>query len=305
MKIGIALKIVLLKSVLLFPVAGAALILPVFNRNPERIEELSQATQMVKTQSKQSSVAKERPSIMKQEMKQETDLEDLFKEKYVAMEEKEERKEGALEKISESDKGIFAKTNASFTLEEQATMDYHRAVEYFEKKDFIKAEAILLEVLKEAPRYYDARIALINFYLKEERLESAEMVLLEGLKLDESHPDFLRLMAMVHDRKGSPDKALALLIKVQGRYQQDRNYVAFLGYIYQQTGQYALARQQYLRLLEGEPKNSLWLLGITVALDAEGQLDAALKGYQRLVAEGNIDQNILEYVQKRIDVLKG
>ena len=288
MNIDIVLKVILLKSALFLPFSVAAWTVS------ERVVELSQESPIM---------AKQADPVMDEEMppvmKKWTDQKEFFSDNKVAKEEE------FIKKAPDSDKGLFEKTRSSFTLEEHVAMEHQRALQFFDKKDLIKAEAILIEILDQMPRYHESRIELANFYLKEERVEAAETILLEGLKLDENHPDFLRLMAMVQDRKGEPDKALAFLVKVKDSRKQDKNYIAFLGHIYQQTGRYSLARQQYFRLLEMEPKNPLWLLGVSIALDAEGQRDAALEGYQRLTAEGNIDPSVLKYVQDRIDILKG
>jgi len=289
MNIDIALKIILLKIALLFPFGLEAWTVS------ERIVELSQESETVAKHIEPETVSDETPAVMKKW----SGRKELFKEEALS------RQEDNVKKSPDLEKGVFEKTRASFTLEEHVAMEHQRALQFFDKKDFIKGEAILIEILDQTPRHHESRIELANFYLKEERVEAAETILLEGLKLDENHPDFLRLMAMVHDRKGEPDKALAFLVKVKDSRKQDRNYIAFLGHIYQQTGRYSLARQQYFRLLEMEPKNPLWLLGVSIALDAEGQRNAALEGYQRLTAEGNIDPSILKYVQDRIDILKG
>ncbi len=259
----------------------------------ERIVELSQENSATMRHTEPTTMVEEEATPLK------LDEPKVFFKEHSTLE------EGAFKKTPGSEKGVFEKTHASFTLEEHVALEHRRALQYFDKKEFIKAEALLIEVLDQMPRYHHSRIELANFYLKEDRLDAAETVLLEGLKLDENHPDFLRLMAMVHDRKGDPDKALAFLVKVKDSRKQDKSYIAFLGHIYQQTGRYSLARQQYFRLLEIDPKNPLWLLGVSIALDAEGQRDAALEGYQRLTAEGNLEPGILEYVQNRINILKG
>lgn len=200
---------------------------------------------------------------------------------------------------------IFEKTRSTLTAEEQAATDYEYALEHFGAGDNSEAEKVLIKALNHKPNHHASRIELATLYLKKERLEEAEQVLQEGLRIDENHPDFLKLMAILHDKREEPEKALTLLVKVKDSKRHDKNYVAFLGHIYQQTGQYSLARQQYFRLLQSEPKNPIWLLGVSIALDAEGQRDAALEGYYQLKKEGKIDPKILKYVQDRIKILKG
>lgn len=199
----------------------------------------------------------------------------------------------------------FEKRETTLTTEEEASSDFRQALKYRENGETLQAERLLKSALMQMPTHHAARVELATLYLKRNHLEETEMLVSEGLRLDENNPDFLRLMAMVYDRREDPEKALALLAKVKDSRKQDKNYVAFLGHIYQQTGRFALARQQYYRLLQEEPENSLWLLGVSIALDAEGQKAAALEGYRKITADGSLDPQVLQYVHDRIKVLKG
>lgn len=198
----------------------------------------------------------------------------------------------------------FEKRETPLTTDEEASEDYRQALKYRDNGEFLQAERLLKAVLAEMPTHHAARAELTTLYLKRNQLDDTEMLLSEGLRLDENNPDFLRLMAVIYDKREEPDKALALLVKIKDS-RKDKKYVAFLGHIYQQTGRFALARQQYYRLLQEEPENPLWLLGVSLALDAEGQKEAALEGYRKITSDGNMDPHVLQYVQERIKALKG
>ncbi len=200
--------------------------------------------------------------------------------------------------------GLFEKRETTLTAEEAAVGDYRQALNHRDNGEFLQAERLLKTALTQMPTHHPTRVELATLYLKRNQLDEAEMLLSEGLRLEENNPDFLRLMAVMYDKKEEPDKALVLLVKVKDS-RKDKNYVAFLGHIYQQTGRFALARQQYYRLLQEEPENPLWLLGVSLALDAEGQKEAALEGYRKITADGSLEPHVLEYVQDRIQVLKG
>ncbi len=199
----------------------------------------------------------------------------------------------------------FEKREAQLSIEEEASSDYRQALKCRENGEFLQAEKYLQTALMQMPTHHAARVELATLYLKRNQLEETEMLMSEGLRLDENNPDFLRLLAMVYDRREDPDKALALLIKVKDSRKQDKNYVAFLGHIYHQTGRFQLARQQYYRLLQEEPENPLWLLGVSIALDGEGQKEAALEGYRKITGDGSLDPHVLQYVSERIKALKG
>ncbi len=150
-----------------------------------------------------------------------------------------------------------------------------------------------------------SRVELATLYLQQNHLDVAQTLLSETLLMDEYHPESLRLMALIADRKQEPEKALEFLSKVKTHQRQEREYVSFLAYLYQKTGQYDLAKQHYFRLLENDPQNPAWVLGLSMALESCGQRESALEGYKRLSHQPDIDPNIVKYAKERILVLKG
>ncbi|MBP6103635.1 MAG: tetratricopeptide repeat protein [Gammaproteobacteria bacterium] len=199
----------------------------------------------------------------------------------------------------------FEKRPAQLSVAEEMNVDYKRALYHYAKGNDVKAEPLFLRVLSERLDYHPARVALATLYLQQKKLDLAQNLLLEGLLLDEYHPDFLRLVAYIHDRRQAPEKALELLTKVRNHQRQDKHYISFLGYIYQKTGHYDLARQQYFRLLEKEPYDPAWLLGLSIALESEGERESALEGYKRLSDKMGVDPNIVKYAKERMLALKG
>lgn len=199
----------------------------------------------------------------------------------------------------------FDKKPTQLTEDEKTSADYRSAMAALNKGEENIAENLFLKNLATSIDHHASRVELAKLYLKRNRNDEAEILLEEGLRISENFPHFLRLMAVVYDRKNDSEKALSYLMKVPESKRQDTTYVALLAHAYQKTGQYALARQQYYRLLQNEPRNALWLLGVSIALESEGQREAALEGYQKLNHEGNMDPQVLNYVRDRIKALKG
>lgn len=198
----------------------------------------------------------------------------------------------------------FEKKLSSLTMDEQNSHEFRKAIAYKNEGKQFEAEMHFVDILKLQPAHQSARAELAQIFLKTNRDFEAGNLLEEGLMQSENNPEFLRLMSIVHERKNEPQKALTLLLKVPESYKQNKDYIALLGHVYQQTGRYALARQQYFRLMQREPKNPIWLLGVSIALEAEGSKEAALEGYKKLKKE-NIDTGVLKYVEERIEKLAG
>jgi len=208
-------------------------------------------------------------------------------------------------KLKEETSHRFQKKNSHLSKKETIEVNFWRAMGYLKQKDSVSAEDLFITNLNQFSKHHPSRIELVSIYLKSEDFEKAEIYLSEGLRGDSQNPDFLRLMATLHNVKGEPEKALPLLLKIKEPHVHQKNYLVLLGHVYQQLGHSTLARKQYFRLLNAEPNNPLWLLGITMSLDSEGQKEPALEGYRRLVKEGSIDPQILQYVRERINALKG
>lgn len=206
---------------------------------------------------------------------------------------------------TEKDAPVFHKKNTELTSTEKVQGNYWRAVDCLNNQEPVEAENLLLSNLNILPKHHPSRSELATLYLKNEQLAEAEEILKTGLRLDPKETSFLKLMAVLEEKKGDPEKALGFLVKVKDYRVQDKNYVALLGHLYQETGNYGLARSQYLRLIEAEPNNPVWLLGVTVSWDAEGNRKEALAGYHRLDKGGKLDPKILSYVRERIKALKG
>ena len=199
----------------------------------------------------------------------------------------------------------FEKKQSVVSSEEQSQTNYKKAEYFFQKKDFAKAEYFLNQILDQQCDYHLARSLLAKVYLEQRKLEDAKNCLVEGLNLDEHQTDFLRLLAVVHDRLEESEKALSVLLKVKNDSRTDRKYMSFLAYLYQKTGRYDLAKQQYFRLLEQEPTNAHWMLGVSVAFDSEGQKPEAALWYQKLTLSENIDPLVKQYAENRLRILKG
>ena len=190
------------------------------------------------------------------------------------------------EAISQSKETFqFEKKLSSLTTDEQNSHEFRKAIACKTEGKQLEAEMHFVDILKLQPAHQSARIELAQIYLKTNRDFEAGNLLEEGLMQAENNPEFLRLMSIVHERKNEPQKALTLLLKVPESYKQNKDYIALLGHVYQQTGRYGLARQQYFRLMQREPKNPIWLLGVSIALEAEGSKEAALEGYKKLKKE--------------------
>jgi len=199
----------------------------------------------------------------------------------------------------------FEKKLAKLSDEEQADSDYSQALEWINQDMESKAEHLLEESLNRCPDHVSTRTELARLYLKKNRDVDAEMILSEGLKLSGDRAEFLKFMAMVMERKNEFTEAIAYLNKMPSKKKNEKEIIALFGHIHHRAGNFASARQEYSRLLRAEPANPLWVLGLTMALDGQGNHVAALEGYRRVRGNPNIETALLQYIEERILALKG
>jgi len=201
--------------------------------------------------------------------------------------------------------GVFEKKAPSLEPEEIASKDFHAALKLMNSGSTFQGEQKLVSALRQHPEYKAARVQLATLYLKQDRELEAEICLKEGLEKIEDDPELLRLQAILHERKNEPGQALLCLDKMPDSVKSHKTIVALKGNLYQQVGQYKEARQQYMRLLKVEPHNVAWLLGLSIALDSEGESESAIEGYKQLRIRNGLEPDILEYVEGRLSALKG
>lgn len=206
--------------------------------------------------------------------------------------------------ISKMSGSNFQKMSAELSEEEQAIVDYSEALEAIRLGQDVKAQKILEGNIARFPIHSMSRAELAKLYLKQHRDLDAEVVLEEGLRLSEKHPEFLKLMAITYERRGELNKSMDYLSKIPLDQQNDCEVVAMWAHIYQNLGHYSKARSQYQRLIQFESNNPLWTLGLAMAYDSEGNKKSALEKYEQLQSAGGVDSKIMHYVQERIASLK-
>lgn len=195
---------------------------------------------------------------------------------------------------------VFEKKLAILNDDEKSMEDYAKALEYVNSGQDEKAQQYLEKSLAAFPMHTQSRVELARIYLKYHRDLDAQSTLEEGLRLSETNADFLKMMAVIHERRGEPKVALNYLTKIPIEKQKDKNTVALMGHMYQRVGSFGKAKEQYARLMEFEPHNPLWLLGMAIALDSQGNKKSALEHYKRIQEDPSIDYKLLKYVENRV-----
>ncbi|AGH47406.1 hypothetical protein C427_5309 [Paraglaciecola psychrophila 170] len=91
----------------------------------------------------------------------------------------------------------------------------------------------------------------------------------------------------------------------QPNREDQTEYLAYRAALAQQLKQTKLAKKDYQTLTKIESDNAKWWLGLAVAKDQLGEINMAIKSYNKASSLGQLQGSVNEFIQQRITVLAG
>ncbi len=190
----------------------------------------------------------------------------------------------------------------------RAHQAYNRAMQDLAAGHVSSGKTALHRALEIDPQLIPARLLLAGLEAKAGRLQPALSLLDAGLAL---HPDNSRRLSLVRLKArmlidaGHINRALEVLKKNTPPVSMAPDYHALLAGLEVRAGDYRQAAQQYAALLTLHPDRAVWWLGLGIALDQSGQVQAALKAYQNALQHLGLSSASETYAQRRIKALGG
>jgi Flp pilus assembly protein TadD len=168
-----------------------------------------------------------------------------------------------------------------------------------------KAVVLLQQSLSENPDNADARETLAVLEARLGTGTQAEQLLADGLK--RGGPGRARLAmvyaTLLYDR-GDTDSAIDLLKTNAPPMDSDPNYFALLAAFEDRSGKPQDTAKLYRELVQANPANGEWWMGLGIALDQSGTPDDARSAYAHALAAGHLSAESKRYVQDRLNALK-
>ncbi|KNZ33508.1 MAG: hypothetical protein AD742_06360 [Methylibium sp. NZG] len=158
----------------------------------------------------------------------------------------------------------------------------------------------LQAALKLDPRLAAARIHTVSLLLEQGRGTEAEALAREGLALSDE-PQLAAVLARVLADRGDTADALAVLDRSERLSAEGFGLRAGLR---AQQGQFSRALPDYEQAVRLQPGNSLWWLGLGVALEAEGRSQQARQVYGRAQAIGMDRSELSNFVEQKLQQLE-
>lgn len=162
---------------------------------------------------------------------------------------------------------------------------------------------MLTEILAKDPEYYPARESLATLLVEQGNTEKALGVIKTGLQQRPFYPPYIQLKAKILVDQKKVAQALNLLQIAPPALKDYPDYHAFIAALYQRSGKPVLAQQIYEDLLELQPTNGIWWMGLAIAYESLGNLNQATNAFLKAINSDNLDPESKAYAESRVKSL--
>ncbi|MEJ2763884.1 tetratricopeptide repeat protein [Photobacterium sp. MCCC 1A19761] len=186
--------------------------------------------------------------------------------------------------------------------EQLARVAYQRAEQALTSGDSRKAIRHLREAVQYQPDWILARQKLAALQYGRGESRQAMATLQDGLALDADQPDLRLTLAKLLVNESQPQAALNVLSQLpeEGHHE----YLAMRGALAQQQDQPELAMTSYQRLVDEQPYDGRWWMGLGIALERNQAPARARDAYQQALLMGRISQQSQQFIQQRLALLE-
>lgn len=126
--------------------------------------------------------------------------------------------------------------------------------------------------------------------IKDGKFAEAKDVLADLLQSDPQNRDALLHLGVCYSELGNPERAVRTLSECVKHHPDDSNAYVALGYAYFLLRQNGPARENFLKALEIDPRNSFALRNLGSLFGQEKDYDRAIECLEKLFTENPVDQ---------------
>ena len=149
-----------------------------------------------------------------------------------------------------------------------------------------------------------ARQALVGLLLENRRIDEAQQLLQEGLRLHPDRSAYAMLLARIQVERGDLQGAHDLLSKHAGSAANQADYHAFDAALLQRLGRHKEAVTGYQAALRLMPGASVWWMGMGISLQADNYGAEALEAFRQAKATGALNPDLQSFVDQRMKQLQ-
>lgn len=184
---------------------------------------------------------------------------------------------------------------------ELAQRSREAAKKALDKSDFTTATKEYYTVLKYQPRDEDSRKRLAALLYGKRDVAEAASVLQQGIKLNNDSIELRLALSSLLQKEQQPEAALSALEYVPVGVSID--YLATRGALAQQLKLMDLAKESYQMLVNQDPDNGRWWLGLAIVYEREAKVKAAYDAYQTAIMTPGLSRSSQAFVRDRIKLL--
>ncbi|MBD1401416.1 tetratricopeptide repeat protein [Pelovirga terrestris] len=181
---------------------------------------------------------------------------------------------------------------------------YQRGLQQVREGNLGAARDNLTTALHLNPELLVARLELIGVLQRLADEQQALRVIEEGLTF---HPAQSELRKLIAHYLLSLQQYQPALTRLEAdplpALAADPDYHALRAVIYQELGEYSRSAQLYARLLEQRPRESLWWLGLAIALEQQGLATGARDAYRTALDVSGLRPDLEKFVRERLQYL--
>ncbi len=204
---------------------------------------------------------------------------------------------------SELSPTVDVKHNVPMNNQQKVSQLYEEAQQALDNGDDEAAIAALKQLLIRKTDYVEARELLATVLLTDNNVEDADDVVNVGLKRMPHYAPFTNIKARILMSQGQISKAIDELNQAAPELRNSPDYYALLAALYQQSEKFILAAQLYHQLVQLDPVNAVWWMGLGIALESAEKNNAALEAFQHATKGQGLSATAKAYVQQQITKL--
>jgi MSHA biogenesis protein MshN len=187
------------------------------------------------------------------------------------------------------------------TAQQRVENEYRRALGQLQDGRVSEALAGLQQTLQLDPRHQGARETLVRLLLEAQRPDDAARQLQLSLALDPKQPAQAMMLARLQlDKTSGGTAALDTLTRSLPYAIDNGEYHAFLAGVLQREQRYREAAEHYQLALQTAPDNSVWWMGLGIALQADNHPAQARQAYERAKGLQTLSPQLQAFVERKL-----
>lgn len=187
------------------------------------------------------------------------------------------------------------------TAQQRVENEYRRALAQLQDGRVSDAMLALQQTLQLDPRHQGARETLVRLLLEAQRPDEAARQLQLSLALDPKQPAQAMMLARLQlDNTSGGAAALDTLMRSLPYASDSGEYHAFLAGVLQREQRYREASEHYQLALQTAPDNSVWWMGLGIALQADNHPAQARQAFERAKGLQTLSPQLQAFVERKL-----